>query len=194
MQRLGHVIARLATVAAVGLATLIVGFTVLWPQLTGGTILTVLSGSMSPTIPTGSFVLIEPVDDVTSIAPGTVITYQTSPTERVLVTHRVVRYQPDTTPPTYVTKGDANPGEDIDPVPIGAIRGQVVAHVPYLGTVADRLGGPQGRYFLGLVIGTVVIVTQGRRLVRALREPATEESSTGAAREPAGMPSSASTR
>ncbi len=72
---------------------------------------------MSPTIPQGSVVLIKPVEDLEAIEPGTVITFQKSPTERTLVTHRVVRFQPDTTPPSYITKGDANRGRGHRPGP-----------------------------------------------------------------------------
>lgn len=193
MSRVKVMLRRLPTVLIVLVAAFVVGFMVVAPRVLGGATLTVLSGSMSPTIPTGSLVLVEPVDDRDGIVPGTVITFQKSPTERTLVTHRVVRFQPDTTPPSYITKGDANPGEDIDPVPIGAIRGQVVTHVPYLGTVADRIGGSQGRYLLGLLIGTTVLVTQARRLVRALREPDLDEDATDAV-DPAAVPTSAGMR
>lgn len=186
-------VARVATVVAVLVACAVVGFLGIAPRVLGGATLTVLSGSMSPTIPTGSVVLIKPVEDVLTIEPGTVITFQKSPTERALVTHRVVDFQPETTPPSYITKGDANRGEDIDPVPIGAIRGEVVTHVPYLGSLADLFGGPRGRYLVGFAIGAFVIITQSRRLIRALREPDEEDGATnGAGSLPA--PTTASTR
>lgn len=180
-RRLGSILSLLA----VAIATAVVGLLVVVPRVTGGATLGVLTGSMSPAIPQGSLVLVRPVDDVLTIDPGTVITFQKSPSERVLVTHRVVEFQPDTTPPSYITKGDANRGADIDPVPVGAIRGEVIAHVPHLGGLADELGGPRGRYLVGLVIAAGVIVVQGRRLIRALREPDDHDGTNGATSMPA---------
>lgn len=170
MQRTGRLIGMVATAGAVLAALGVVGFLVVAPRVVGGAALTVLSGSMSPTIPVGSVVLIKPVDDLLGLEPGAVITYQTSPTERSLTTHRIVRFQPETEPPTYITKGDANRGEDIDPVPVGAIRGEVIAHVPYLGRLSAYLGGPRGPFLLMVIVAVGVIVTQGRKLVAALRD------------------------
>ncbi len=181
MRRVVRWLATGVTIVVCAVAVAVVGFLVVAPRVTGGAALTVLSGSMSPTIPTGSVVLIRPVEDVLALRPGDVITYQNSPTERSLTTHRVVRFQPDTDPPSYITKGDANRGEDIDPVPVGAIRGEVVTHVPYLGRIADQLGGPRARYHLGLAIGVLVIATQAHRLIRALRETDDEGGATDAA-------------
>jgi signal peptidase len=81
------------------------------------------------------------------------------------VTHRVVRYQPDTEPPSFITKGDANPGEDIDPVPVGAIRGQVWFHVPYVGTAAEVVQGPAGPSLAISLAGLLLMFYVIRRLV-----------------------------
>lgn len=170
MARVGRFLGTAAATAAVVLAVAVVGFLLVAPRVLGGATLTVLTGSMSPTIPPGSVVLIRPVEDPSALAPGDVITFQAAPTTRSLITHRVVRFQPDTTPPSYVTKGDANAGADIDPVPVGAIRGEVVTHVPYLGYAADRLGDPRTRYVIAMGIALTVVVVHGRRLVGALRD------------------------
>lgn len=162
---------RAATALTVLVAIVAVGFLIVAPRLIGGASLAVLTGSMSPAIPAGSVVLIRPVEDPSAIPPGTVVTFQKSPAERVLITHRVVRYQPDTTPPSYITKGDANRGEDVDPVAVGAIRGEVVRHVPHLGRLSSWLGGPRGPYLFGLALGVLFIIAQARRLVAAIKGP-----------------------
>lgn len=84
----------------------------------------VLSGSMEPALGTGGIVF----TDKTKTEPeiGEIITYRLSDT---LVTHRVVGKQEG----SYVTKGDANPGEDAQPVDPGQILGTVVFFVPILG-------------------------------------------------------------
>lgn len=164
----------LTGVAAV--AILAVCVLVLLPRASGAVPLTVLSGSMSPTIPTGSVVLVKPVDPQ-AIEAGDVITFQTAPGVAQFVTHRVVRVQHDTDPLSFVTKGDANRGEDIDPVPAGAVRGEVWFHVPYLGTLSEAVKGPRGIGLLAAGAGVVLLAAAVRRL-RAARESASSESST----------------
>lgn len=149
------VISTIVVLAGLGLVALLV----VVPRATGSTALTVLTGSMTPSIPSGSVVLVKPVDPLT-LQPGDVITFQTEPGVQRFVTHRVVRFQADTTPPSYVTKGDANRGEDVDAVPIGAIRGEVWIHVPYVGQVSDQFRTPAGYLVLSGV--AILLVVAGR--------------------------------
>lgn len=123
------------------------------PRAIGGAALTVLTGSMTPEIPVGSVVLVRPVDPA-MLQVGDVITYQAKPGVEVYVTHRIREIHTGTSPATLTTKGDANPGDDQDPVPVTAVRGEVVLTVPYLGTVRETIGvGPAGLLLaiLGLV-------------------------------------------
>jgi len=142
-----------AALAIVATFTLLVAL----PRVTGGAALTVLTGSMSPTIPQGSVVLVRPVEDPLRLNSGDVITFQAAPGVEELVTHRVVRFQPDTTPPSFITKGDANRGEDIDPVPVGAVRGEVWFHVPHFGNVSEFVRGPRGWGLLAAFGGVMVL-------------------------------------
>src|SRR4051794_26868053 len=123
------------------------------PRAVHGSALTVLTGSMTPTIPVGSVVVVQPVDPGTLHA-GDVVTYQRAPGKAEFITHRIIRIHTDTKPVTLTTKGDANRGEDIAPVPVTAVRGRVLFHVPYLGTVRNMLGG--GRVALPLVVVALV--------------------------------------
>lgn len=111
------------------------------PRATGAVPLSVLSGSMSPSIPAGSMVIVRPVDSA-DIDIGDVITYQLRPGDPTLVTHRVVgiTYSAE---PTFITRGDANTINDRDPVTVEQIRGEVWYSVPFVGHVADRLDGSQ---------------------------------------------------
>ncbi|NJC71083.1 signal peptidase I [Planosporangium thailandense] len=123
---LGAVLAALAVVAVL-------------PRAVHGAALTVLTGSMTPTIQPGSVVVIRPVDAGT-LRIGDVVTYQRTAGKAEYVTHRIVAVNEQTTPVTFTTKGDANRGADIDPVPSTAIRGKVWFHVPYLGFVRNSVG------------------------------------------------------
>jgi signal peptidase I len=146
---------------------------ILIPRMTGGAALTVLSGSMSPTYPAGSIVLVLPVDPQT-VRPGDVITFQTAPGVAQFVTHRVVRVQHDTTPMSFITKGDANRGEDSEPVPIGAVRGTVRMHVPYLGTIAQHVRTPLGMALLLLIPAGWFLISQARSIVGEVRRGRSE--------------------
>lgn len=165
-------------------AALCVGLLVVLPRVTGAVPLTVLSGSMSPTIPTGAVVLVKPVDPQV-IEAGDVITFQTAPGVAEFVTHRVVRVQQDTDPLSFVTKGDANRGEDIDPVPAGAVRGEVWFHVPYLGTLSEFVKSPRAVGLLAAGTGLVLLAAAVRRLRAARQSASSESSSDEDAEEPA---------
>jgi signal peptidase len=110
------------------------------PRAVHGSALTVLTGSMTPTIPVGSVVVVQPVDAGT-LHVGDVITYQRTPGKPDYVTHRITAIHTGTTPVTLTTKGDANRGEDVSPVPVTAVRGRVLFHVPYLGTLRNAVSG-----------------------------------------------------
>lgn len=84
----------------------------------------VLSGSMEPSIPTGSVIFVQTRD--VYVQPGDVILYMNSTGN---VTHRVVKYQNG----AYVTKGDANSTCDSVPVKKEQIKGKVLFHIPELG-------------------------------------------------------------
>jgi signal peptidase len=110
------------------------------PRAVHGSALTVLTGCMTPTIPVGSVVIIRPVDPGT-LHVGDVITYQREPGKAEFITHRITAIHTDKKPVTLTTKGDANRGADITPVPVTAVRGRVLFHVPYLGTLRSAVSG-----------------------------------------------------
>jgi signal peptidase I len=110
------------------------------PRAVHGSALTVLTGSMTPTIPVGSVVLVRPVDPGT-LHVGDVITYQKEPGKPEYITHRITAIHTGTTPVTLTTKGDANRGADPWSVPVTAVRGKVLFHVPYLGTARNAVSG-----------------------------------------------------
>lgn len=74
--------------------------------------LTVLTGSMSPTIPAGSVVFVTPTSP-TTLRVGDVITYQAPLEDQRVVTHRITEIRNPGAHPVVVTKGDAN--AEIDP-------------------------------------------------------------------------------
>lgn len=102
----------------------------------------VTSGSMEPTVSTGSIVF---------VAEGTyerndVVSYER---DGQIVTHRIV----ELTDGGYVTKGDANPTADDRIVPADDVVGEVVLTLPYYGTLISIAGTPVGYVLLVLVPG-----------------------------------------
>lgn len=142
----GRAITGLVVIIALAIATVLLVI----PQLNGGAALTVLSGSMTPTYPVGSVVIVEPIEPQ-DIQVDDVITFATATS---LTTHRVLEVVPDETGElSFITKGDANKGPDQDPVKADAVRGRVSFHVPFIGEVRDVLSTPLGLGLIALLAG-----------------------------------------
>ena len=97
------------------------------PGLFGYGVYNVESGSMAPEIPTGSVIYVKQVAPE-EIAAGDVITFQN---EGGTITHRVLSNK--IIEGEFITKGDANEKEDLEPVPYSALVGKVTFHLPVLG-------------------------------------------------------------
>lgn len=90
----------------------------------------VLSGSMEPHYPVGS-VLYYKKQSFEAIRVGNVITFELG-SKGTLVTHRVA--QVNGLSRTFVTKGDANKTDDMNPVSYANVKGVVAAYqLPYAG-------------------------------------------------------------
>ncbi len=129
------------------------------PRLLGYEIYNVVSGSMAPTIPTGSVVYVKACEP-DEIKADDVIAFRR---EDVVVTHRVVEnYGFDG---KLVTKGDANESKDFDPVPYTDLIGTVRYHLPALGTIFSMLSSTAGKiYLLVLAACGVMFNILGSRL------------------------------
>lgn len=159
---LGRLLALAVAVLVAGAATILVAL----PRLADAQALTVLSGSMTPGIPVGSVVLVRPVDPA-DLRVGDIATYQAEPGKPVYITHRIVAVDTDRGRTTFTFKGDANRGADAKPVVPGQVRGELWFHVPYLGSVRDRLHSTGVRLLVLCVLLGGYAVTQ---LVAGVRE------------------------
>jgi signal peptidase I len=128
------------------------GLVVLVPAVTGSTTLTVLTGSMEPTINPGALIIVKPVAPE-DIEVGSIITYRPASEQDILITHRVVRQESGAAGTTWVTRGDAN-GADDEPIVYEQVRGKVLFSLPYLGYVRQALTS-QGPW---LLIGVALIM------------------------------------
>jgi len=134
----------------------------LYPRVTDGQALAVLSGSMRPGMEVGAMVFTEPVDP-TAVRAGDVITFVRPGGQGELVTHRVVAVDTTTGSPLFTTQGDANDVADLDPVPAASVVGAPRWVVPELGRWASVVHSPKGFGALVLLACAVIALSPGRR-------------------------------
>lgn len=145
------------------------------PRVSGSTPFTVLTGSMEPTYPPGTLVVVKkvPIDE---LAVGTAVTFQLESGKATVVTHRIVAVNRNARgEKTFVMQGDANNAPDSEPVRPEQIRGKVWYSVPYLGRVNTMISGSQHKVLLivavsGLVLYSAFMFYTGHRQSRRERE------------------------
>lgn len=119
--------------------------------------LVVKTGSMSPTIPAGSLVLVTETNNSPygiSYVEDDVITFRSG---KELVSHRVVGVERATGEKRFVTKGDANQNIDTKLISEKEVVGKVSLAIPYVGKFVDFVKTPLG-FFLLIIIPTLFII------------------------------------
>lgn len=114
----------------------------------------VKSGSMEPSIKTGSIVVIKPG---TEYKVGEIITFGKDNQKNIPTSHRIEAVRMVQGKMLYTTKGDANNASDPKEVSQNEIIGKVVFRVPYLGYVLDMAKKPIG-FILLVAIPALAIV------------------------------------
>jgi signal peptidase len=139
----------LACWSALGFAVVIV-LAVTLPSAFGLRDLTVLSGSMEPTISTGDVVVerqISPLD----ARLGDIVSFKDPEDASILITHRVQSMVVHDGVVSLVTKGDANTGVERWKVSADGTIGKVEYHVWHLGYLLAGVRGRLGRLLLVVV-------------------------------------------
>ena len=137
------------------------------PQVMGFSILQVLTGSMEPTIPEGSMLLIQETDPK-SLQPGDIISFfSPDPSlDGALNTHRIQQVVAEGDTLEFITKGDANFLEDQQPVAAEQVVGKVIFISPTLGKFVRLISNP---LVFGLAILLPLAAMLIANLVRAMR-------------------------
>lgn len=117
--------------------------TVLLPRF-GYNLIVIKSGSMEPTIKTGSVTIIQKNDKYDK---GDIITYQKG--QKDLVTHKITQVFSEGVDASYKTKGDNNNAEDMLLVNKSNVIGKTLFAIPYLGWVVG---------FLKTKIGVIILI------------------------------------
>ena len=106
---------------------------------------TVLTGSMQPSMPAGSLLVVVPVDP-SALSVGDVVTYQAPTPEQQVITHRIIEVVEPGARPVIRTQGDANPAPDPWAARItAALAWRVVLAAPQVGSVIQVLRAPMLR-------------------------------------------------
>ena len=115
----------------------------------------VISGSMEPAIPVGSLVYVRPEAPET-VEETEVIAFYASADSAAVITHRVTENR--VTMGEFITKGDANRTEDMNPVPYTHFIGKVACGIPMAGKAAELLTSSDGKFLAGgAILGALLL-------------------------------------
>lgn len=141
-------------VLVLALGVLIIGV----PAAVGGVPLTILTGSMQPTLPPGTLVVVKPTP-VEEIGVGDILTFQLESGKAALVTHRVIARVTDSASGElrFHTQGDANGSPDAAPVMPVQVRGTVWFAVPWIGWANQAVTGEARGWIVPLAAGGLFV-------------------------------------
>lgn len=161
----------------IGVVGTLGGLALLWQLiawLCGLSLVIIVTGSMSPTMPPGTLAVVQHVE-AADIRVDDVVTVPRNDSD-VPVTHRVVAVEANGDTAVLTLRGDANPIDDPEPY-IVADAQRVVAALTWLGPAAGWLLSPFVRIgFVMLVAVAIVLALWPRRAERP--EVTTEEETT----------------
>jgi signal peptidase len=146
------------------------------PTVMGHKVLSVVSGSMEPAIMTGDVIVVKPLGPGQAVQEGDVITYRTRENANMLITHRVVgAILVNGQPAAYVTKGDANPDQDLSTIALDQVVGRYSWRIPYFGYISNFMRRPGGIILLVVLPGLYLMGVEFRKLWLALSEAEAEK-------------------
>lgn len=148
---------RAVGLIGIALFVVLVGFSLLThlAPAAGRQLYIIGGGSMEPTIPLGSLIIVTPVD-IRTITVGAVITLRAP--NGVVVTHRVIRVVDMEGGRFFETKGDANNSADGELVPARAVIGAADGLLPYAGYLQAFLSTIAGLVATFSVLGLLLLV------------------------------------
>lgn len=129
-------------------------------------LLIVQSGSMEPSIKTGSVVVVKPTEDYKA---GDVITFSGKEKNKT-TTHRIVDMEVVSGKINYITKGDANNTEDTSKTSKEKVIGKVLTTVPYAGYILAAAKEPIGFVFLVIVPCAIIVLEEAGKIVKEIKK------------------------
>jgi len=130
-------------------------------------IMTVLSGSMEPTIHPGSIVVSKPLN---SYKIGDIITFEDEEDIRIPTTHRIVEIELAQGIPVYTTQGDANDTPDRNSVSQNMVIGKVILNVPFLGYAVNFIKKPLGFILIIIIPAGIIIIDEIKKIYKEIKK------------------------
>jgi len=124
----------------------------------------VRSGSMEPSIKTGSVVVVLPQK---SYKVGDTVTYGPNTKTKAPTTHRIVSESGTPDRRFFLTKGDANNTPDVREISQREVIGKVILDIPYFGYVVAAAQKPWG---FAVIVGIPALLIIGDQVMRIIRE------------------------
>jgi signal peptidase len=111
----------------------------------GHPVMTIISGSMTPTIAVGDIVVDAPVTaaQASHFHVGQIISFRAAPGSPEIITHRIVAVRVTGGAVSYITKGDANNSADSTPRPASDVIGLYNFSIPRGGYVLVAMHTPR---------------------------------------------------
>ena len=123
-------------------------------SLWGIQLFTVQSGSMEPTIKTGSLLIDKGQKEY---EVNNIVTFKNKDNPRETTTHRIVDEKLKGDNKKFITQGDANNNPDSDELAENLIIGKVVFKIPYIGYAVAFSRTLPGLIFLIIIPATIII-------------------------------------
>jgi signal peptidase len=127
------------------------------------------SGSMEPTIHTGSFACTVPVK-TSEIKTGNVIAFVDPVNAKLTIVHRVVKVTALDKQIEFKTKGDNNNSQDLWIVPPPLVRGKFIFALPYLGYISANAKTPIGFGLMIVLPAILLVLLQIKRIKQGIEE------------------------
>ena len=137
------------------------------PRFFGVRIYSVISGSMEPAIPTGSLLYITEAQPE-EIKEEEVIAFYGVKDAASIITHRVIENR--VVMGEFITKGDANQTQDMNPVPYDNFIGKVACTIPKAGKAAELFTSLEGKVLAAGVIAAAVLLQVVAALIEKFRK------------------------
>lgn len=164
MSGLKQFVGQVVGVVLLGAVVLAAAALVVVPKVVGAKPLTVLSGSMAPSLAPGDVVIVRPVS-TEQLHRGDIITFQPQSGKAELTTHRIAEVHFTSSGVEYLTKGDANDVTDQTAIKAEQVKGEVWYAVPKVGYLSVWLAGSTLRTAVDL--GAASLLLYGGYLVTA---------------------------
>lgn len=119
-------------------------------------VMVVTSGSMEPTIRTGSLVIIKPED---SYKVGDIVTFKSTQKKDDFTTHRIHAIDNEDGTETLQTKGDANEEPDFEKIDLEKVVGRVIYDLPWIGYIVGFIKTLPGLIII-IIIPAMAIIYQ----------------------------------